>query len=75
MYPLGFKSYAHLFYTAKSPRNSLHGKPLDWLLTGDIDKPAYFVCKIHQVQAYLQRYPQLKKIGQQNGYVFLKREK
>jgi hypothetical protein len=74
VYPLGFKSYAHLFYTGKMPHNSLHGKSLDWLLTGNIDKPAYFVCKIHQVNKYLQRYPQLQKIGEQNGYVFLQRK-
>tara|TARA_Y100000589_G_scaffold325106_1_gene362390 strand:+ start:12427 stop:14064 length:1638 start_codon:yes stop_codon:yes gene_type:complete len=74
VYPLGFKSYAHLFYTDKQPQNSLKGKSIDWLLKEKIDKPAYFVCKITNADDFLKQNPLLEKIGEKNGYVFLKRK-
>jgi 4-amino-4-deoxy-L-arabinose transferase-like glycosyltransferase len=74
VYPLGFKSYAHLFYTDKQPQNSLKGQSIDWLLKENIDKPAYFVCKVTKTNAFLSKYPLLEKIGEKNGYVFLKRK-
>ena len=41
---LGYKSYAHLFYTQKQPQTNNNYDNEEWLLTGDIDKPAYFIC-------------------------------
>ena len=39
---LGYKSYAHLFYTRKQvPTNDKHDNE-QWLLTGDVDKPHLF---------------------------------
>lgn len=70
---LGFKSYAHLFYTKKPQPEQLVTDEIDWLLKGEIDKPAYFVCKINQANEILQSYPQLKEIYRKNGFVFLVR--
>lgn len=70
---LGYKSYAQLFYTRKMPHaNELHYNE-EWLLTGDIDKPAYFVCKLMQADQY-RAMPQLEEIGDKNGFVFFKRK-
>jgi 4-amino-4-deoxy-L-arabinose transferase-like glycosyltransferase len=45
----------------------------NWMLTGAIDRPAYFVCKINREEQIKQEYPQLKKIGSKNGFVFWER--
>ena len=66
---LGYKSYAHLFYTKKLPP-ATPGE--DQLLYGKIDKPAYFICKITEAERY-RALPQLQQTGEQNGFVFFKR--
>jgi 4-amino-4-deoxy-L-arabinose transferase-like glycosyltransferase len=73
---VGFKSYAHLFYTQKMPQaNPLHIDN-NWLLTGDIDKTAYFVSKNNHEKnmAEFEKYG-LKVLARKNGFVFYKREK
>lgn len=83
---LGFKSYAQYFYfrkpgvTAKELDNSLNAEGLyhidalrSWLLSGKIDKPAYFVCKIQHADEFLAK-PGIEYLGEKNGYVFLKRD-
>jgi 4-amino-4-deoxy-L-arabinose transferase-like glycosyltransferase len=74
---LGFKSYAHYFYSAEQPLTNIHNTDdagwRDWLLKGDIDKPAYFVCKINNIDDWEKWYPQLKEINRKNGFVFLER--
>ncbi|HJX71558.1 MAG TPA: glycosyltransferase family 39 protein, partial [Bacteroidales bacterium] len=72
---LGYKSYAHLFYSQRQiPENTaLYNK--DWLLTGDVDKNVYFSCKITSKDKILKNYPGLKILYEKNGYVFLIREK
>ena len=47
---------------------------MEWLLSGPIDKPAYFVCKNTKADRY-RKMPQLKEIKEKNGFVFFKREK
>lgn len=69
---LGYKSYAHLFYSKKMPQANENHYNEEWLLTGDIDKPAYFVCKIMQADKY-RAIPQLEEMGNKNGFVFFKR--
>ena len=69
---LGFKSYAQLFYTDKQNPQNKNSLNQNWLLTGQIDKPVYFVCKINNADNYLQQY-HLTKIGEKNGFVFLTR--
>lgn len=66
---LGFKSYAHYFYSqikASMP-------PDDSLLNGNINKPTYFVCKI-TLHEEVEKNPKLKKIKEENGFVFFRRE-
>ncbi len=75
---LGYKSYAHLFYTEKSkPVNPQYynadGKVNEqWLLTGDVDKPVYFSCKVTAADRY-RGMPELQEIGSKNGFVFFRR--
>jgi len=71
--PLGFKSYAHYFYSDEQPWTNIQSTDLDWLLRGAIDKPAYFVCKINHVDEWEKQYPQLKELSRKNGFVFLER--
>lgn len=70
---LGFKSYAHFFYSDIQPSANIHSTGEDWLLKGDIDKPAYFVCKINSAADWEKWYPQLKELYRKNGFVFLER--
>lgn len=69
---LGYKSYAHLFYTRKMPQNNNKHSDEEWLLYGDIDKPAYFICKTMIADKY-RALPQLTEVGSKNGFVFFKR--
>ncbi len=86
--PLGYMSYANLFYARKTAamdpnyysfKTDHMGRKIspianqDWLLAGKIDKPAYFICKI-QDKAIYSAYPQLIITGESNGFVFLKRQ-
>lgn len=71
---LGYKSYAQLFYTRKMPMDNPGQYNEEWLLNGDIDKPAYFVCKIMLADKY-RALPQLKEVGSKNGFVFFRRDK
>lgn len=70
---LGYKSYAHLFYTDKQPQANNNFDNEAWLLNGSIDKPVYFICKIMDADKY-RALPQLQETGSKNGFVFFKRE-
>lgn len=72
IYALSYKSYAHIFYTRKQPQANPKHNDREWLLTGDIDKPAYFICKINKAEQYKQM-PQLEELGNKNGFVFFRR--
>jgi 4-amino-4-deoxy-L-arabinose transferase-like glycosyltransferase len=69
---LGYWSYAPFFYTHKEKPTNPNSYEQDWLLSGDIDKPVYFVTKIDKVDRYKQY--NLKELYRKNGFVFLKRE-
>ena len=70
---VGFKSYAHLFYSNKQEQTNKNSYNVDWLLTGPIDKPAYFVSKITSAENVTKGYPDLKEIYRKNGFVFFVR--
>lgn len=72
IYALSYKSYAHIFYTRKQPQANPKHNDREWLLTGDIDKPAYFICKINKAEQYRQMH-QLEELGNKNGFVFFRR--
>jgi hypothetical protein len=69
---LGYKSYAHYFYAQASavPEETIDKN--DWLLHGDIDKPAYFVARISGAGQY-DDTPDLKRLYERHGYVFFQR--
>ena len=50
VHTLGFKSYGDLFYTKKKRPTNPNSYDQQWLLTGPIDKPVYFVTKVDRVQ-------------------------
>ncbi len=70
---LGYKSYAQLFYARKEKPLNPQAYNQEWLLQGRVDKPVYFVTKVHKADQYLQR-PGIKELYRKNGFVFLKRE-
>ncbi|MBD0277646.1 MAG: glycosyltransferase family 39 protein [Flavisolibacter sp.] len=73
VHPVGFKSYAHLFYFDKQPANNINSTHEEWLLNGAIDRPVYFVTKItHKYR--LEGNPQVKFIKEENGFVFWRRD-
>lgn len=45
----------------------------DWICNGDIDRPAYFICKNTYEPEVLVKHPDMKKIGEKNGYIFWER--
>lgn len=77
--PLGFKSYAHLFYGRIPPERSARAAEMapdryeGWLLSGPIDRPVYFVSKVDRADRWRDQ-PGIKVIGERNGFVFLRRD-
>ncbi len=71
---LGYKSYADLFYGQRKPLNNPKGYDRFWLLTGDIDKAAYFVSKSTKKEHYLSNYQELQILYEKNGFVFYLRD-
>jgi 4-amino-4-deoxy-L-arabinose transferase-like glycosyltransferase len=76
VHTLGYKSYGQLFYTQKEKPANPNSYDEQWLLTGPIDKPVYFVTKIDRIQNWEDpaKYPEVKELYRKNGFVFLKRE-
>ncbi|RYD51702.1 MAG: glycosyltransferase family 39 protein [Sphingobacteriales bacterium] len=70
---IGYKSYAHLFYTRKQPPVRKEALKDDWLRNGPVDKPTYFVGKVDSKEAFIND-PNLEVISEKNGFVFLKRK-
>lgn len=69
IYPIGFKSYAHLFYTKKPPgMKSFNTDPLELTRISDPGVPVYFCTKINKVQEY-ESLP-LKELFRKHGFVF-----
>jgi hypothetical protein len=71
---LGMKSYAHLFYAEKKKPLNENSFDREWLLTGKIDKPVYFILRNRSADRYMDKYPELSLYYEKNGYVFLKRD-
>jgi len=65
--PLGFESYAHLFYFEKAP--SEEDDSLERLMNDALQKDAYFVMKVNRKETYLERYPELEVVLEKDGYV------
>jgi hypothetical protein len=67
---LGMKSYAHLFYTDKPVPENEQSQDPGWLLTGDIDKPAYFILRSKTLANFQESYPDLELLYEKNGFSF-----
>ncbi|HSY62064.1 MAG TPA: hypothetical protein VK796_09325, partial [Cytophaga sp.] len=67
-----FKSYAHLYYTDKSPITKNKAKDLNWLMHGKTDRDVYLVTKVGREET-LEKDPYFKKIGGKYGYLFYKK--
>jgi hypothetical protein len=68
--PVGFKSYAHLFYANKrdpGPDKTIDDLP--GMYYHKPNKPTYFVAKINRLNP-LPEFPYIKEIGRKNGFVF-----
>ena len=70
---LGYKSYAQLFYTQKEKPTNKNSYSEEWLLTGNIDKPVYFVSRVDRIKNYT-KYTELIELYRKNGFVFLRRD-
>ena len=73
--PLGFKSYAHLFYGQIKPHQNNNRFNEAWVCSDTTDLPVYYVARIPMHENYLKAYPNLKKLYMKNGFVFLAQKK
>lgn len=74
-YYLGFKkANQKRLYNPESSEseNEIHLRR-EWMLTGTIDHPAYFVCKNTFKENVKKYYPNLRFVGEKNGFVFWER--
>jgi hypothetical protein len=70
---IGYKSYVHLFYGRVKNHGHDMARDENWLLTGPIDKIAYFALKINRKEQFMQEYPRLEFLYEKNGFVFFRR--
>jgi len=71
--PIGYKSYAHLFYFRKEPPTNPNSNNEEWLLNGPVDKPTFFITKVDRAQNY--RYnPNLELLSEEYGFVYFRRK-
>jgi hypothetical protein len=70
---VGYKSYAHLFYGRVKNHTHEQARDEKWLLTGDIDKNAYFSIKINRKEKFMHDYPDAELLYERNGFVFFRR--
>jgi hypothetical protein len=68
-----FKTYADLFYLKKPPGTNPKSYNREWLLTGPIDKPAYFVCRIDKAPEF-RKMRELRELKEEYGYVYFVRD-
>lgn len=70
IYPIGFKSYAHLFYS-KKPEGlpAFNQNPMD-IFTENPPYPVYFVAKIQKAEEIQNSMPRLRELYRKNGFVF-----
>ncbi len=77
---VGFRSYADIYYSEKKKENSASGIGIqhkdieDFLIKGDISKPAYLVTKINERDKWT-KIPNLEVMFEKNGFIFMKRRK
>lgn len=79
---IGFKSYAHLYYSKLPPSlgRGAYGIPNEkweswesFLMNAELDKPVYFITKNTEAYQWIDN-PNLLHLGTHGGYTFFKRE-
>lgn len=76
---VGFRSYADIYYSGKVKKNSAsgigikHSEIENFLIHGDVKKPAYLVTKINEREKWTA-IPTLEVLYEKNGFIFLKRK-
>jgi 4-amino-4-deoxy-L-arabinose transferase-like glycosyltransferase len=71
IYPIGFKSYAHLFYSRKPMGLPSHNAQPEAMLTiENPGYPVYFVTKINRAEELSAASPRLRELYRKNGFVF-----
>lgn len=70
---IGFKSYAHLFYSRVRPYTTLIATEEN-VMSNQLDKTAYLVSKNKNKEEFQIKYPDLILLYEKNGFVFFKRE-
>ena len=72
---VGYKSYAPYYYFTVMPGNRKETKDEQWLLTADVDKPTYLVCRVDKKDRILAEHGErLEILYEKNGYVFMRRK-
>ena len=71
--PLGYYSYAHLFYSNKAKRACNNCDEEEFLLTKNTDQPLYFVAKSTQEKELLIQHPQLEVKERKGGFILLEK--
>ena len=71
--PIGYKSYAQLFYFRKQPPVNPQTKQETYLIDGPVDKPTYLITKITSANGY-RTNPNLRVVKEENGYVIFQRK-
>lgn len=75
--PIGYKSYAHLFYGNRKLLNQANESKEEYnsrLLVDSTLTKVYFVTKNIKLKRIQEENPNLEVIGEKNGFVFLKRK-
>jgi 4-amino-4-deoxy-L-arabinose transferase-like glycosyltransferase len=71
--PIGYKSYAQLFYGRKQPPVNPKTRDANYLLNGPVDRPTYLITKITEA-AQFRAHPNLRLLREENGYVMFERQ-
>lgn len=66
---IGFYSYAPYFYFQKVPEKNSESSDKEWLLNGEIDKPAYLVAKSTSKNLF-DKHLDCRFIKQEGGFLF-----
>jgi hypothetical protein len=73
--PLGFKSYAHLFYTKRPPHLGQSVRDSIMQFNSHPDVTFFYVGKIHQAHSDTSQIKNLRKLYDKNGFVFYRLER
>jgi hypothetical protein len=69
---MGFKSYAHLFYTRRPPDYPDQGRDLQQLLHAPLERDAWFITKSHRPMG-LDTLPDVQEVERKHGFSLYRR--